>query len=251
MKILGVDVETTGLSPQANRLTEIGAALYNTETKEVEAELDVIIKEPDVGKLPSFIIELTGITDQKIEEEGKDPLEVLTAFSQLYNEADYICAHNAPFDKSMISAFACRYWTEEQQAEMVSKHWIDTSKDLPLPKTCKHSNLTYLKGFYEIVVGGSHRAILDVRAMLQVLSKFDVDVVVGRTHAKKVLVYCYPGFEGRNAPKAAGFHYQSIHHSWNIKDKHSWSKEFVESDIDMKALKDGTLYDFGYKYEIK
>ena len=68
-----VDIETTGFSPVANEIIEIGA--LKVVNNEVIDEFNVLIKIE--SKIPDNIVRLTGITDELLNDSGIDAREFL------------------------------------------------------------------------------------------------------------------------------------------------------------------------------
>lgn len=97
-----IDIETTGLSAEEDEIIEL-AALRVIEGKPVE-EFSTLVRTEK--KIPENIQKLTGITEEKINKEGKDILEALQCFLNFVGE-ERVIAHNAPFDYSFLQK-ACR-----------------------------------------------------------------------------------------------------------------------------------------------
>ncbi len=92
-----LDIETTGLSPDTDQIIEIGALkiVGGAEIQTFHALLRV------EGEIPPTIVKLTGITDDELAEQGKDPAEALAAFSAFLGDMPFV-AHNASFDTAFL-----------------------------------------------------------------------------------------------------------------------------------------------------
>ena len=97
------DIETTGLSPETEMITEIGAVkMVGGRVVDKFSQL-IDPKRP----IPQNIVELTGITDEMVA--GKPEIsEVLPEFLNFCGKDTIIVAHNAKFDMSFIRAWAKR-----------------------------------------------------------------------------------------------------------------------------------------------
>jgi DNA polymerase-3 subunit epsilon len=97
-----IDFETTGLSPdQGDRSTEIAAVILQ-DGKVVERYQSLM----NAGvRIPSFITELTGITDAMIRQ-APPAAEVMRAVADFVGDTPLV-AHNASFDR--------RFWDAELQ----------------------------------------------------------------------------------------------------------------------------------------
>ncbi|MFZ5975327.1 MAG: PolC-type DNA polymerase III [Bacillota bacterium] len=92
------DVETTGLNPSVERLTEIGAV--RVEDGRITGTFQTFVN-PGIP-IPPRITQLTGITQQMVQD-APAPAQAISDFAR-FAEGACLVAHNAGFDMSFILA---------------------------------------------------------------------------------------------------------------------------------------------------
>ncbi len=190
--VIVFDIETTGLSRETDRITEIGAVkLRNMEVVD-RFQTFVNPERP----IPANITEMTGITDEMVEDapSEKSALEDFIKFAG----KGVLVAHNADFDTSFIK-IAC-----ERQGVSFDIRYADTLKlcRAALPHLKNHKLDTVAKE-YKLGNFNHHRAIDDAEMLSKIfislvtvsckghtLEKFgDFNSVLGNIDVKKQPTY--------------------------------------------------------------
>ncbi len=155
------DIETTGFSPENNRIIEIGAV--KVEGGKITDAFSEFVN-PGVH-IPPRITELTSITDQMVKD-AKGIEEVLPAFLDFSKDC-ILVAHNAKFDMGFIY----------ENCERLGLKCTDTYGDTMLmsrylfPKQAKHDLDTLVKNM-NVTLSHHHRAVDDAKATADIFVKF-------------------------------------------------------------------------------
>jgi DNA polymerase III subunit epsilon len=96
MNYVIVDIETTGGSPKASKITEI--AIYKHDGAGIIDEFSTLVN-PEM-KIPEFISRLTGISDKMVEDAPKF-YEIAKKIIE-FTEGCIFVAHNVGFDYGII-----------------------------------------------------------------------------------------------------------------------------------------------------
>ena len=155
------DIETTGFSPEKNKIIEIGAV--RVEGGKIKNTFSVFVNPHE--PIPSRIITLTGITDDDVKDAG-DIEDILPAFLE-FSKGAALIAHNARFDMSFM-----RY-NAKKQGLRLNETYGDTmliSRFL-FPKQAKHTLDACCKTL-NVSLENHHRAVDDATATAHIFVKF-------------------------------------------------------------------------------
>ncbi len=200
--ILGLDLEgihqdlaNSGINFKIDRISEIGAVLWDWKFGQPVKIFDQLINEPDRTSINEEIEELTGISDQMLNQYGRSREDIASALrqlNQLIEQADFIMAHNArEYDRPMLEAMYKRHCVE-----LPPKIWIDSATDIEYPKKIKSRAMAMLEHSHGFINPFPHRAVTDALAMLKVAYHYNVERMVAL--AKSPLVKVVADFNAPN-----------------------------------------------------
>ena len=151
------DIETTGLSANRDKITEIGAVkVVNGEITDTFSTF----ANPEIP-IPSKITELTGITDSMVKDAPSQG-EAVSAFLEFAGD-NVLVAHNAPFDTSFIRK-ACEDMGREYNYTSIDTVAISRAI-LPDIKNCK---LDTVAKYLRLGDFNHHRATDDATILAQI-----------------------------------------------------------------------------------
>lgn len=146
-----LDIETTGLSPQNDYITEISAIKYRNNRR--VDEFSSLVK-PELS-IPYYITRLTGIDDAMVADAPAID-EVILSFMDFFAD-DIIAGYNVAFDLSFIAENLAGYY-----AKRLANNYVDVMKlaqnELPFLGRYKQ---TAVAEYFNIATAGAHRALVD------------------------------------------------------------------------------------------
>ncbi|MBC3887311.1 PolC-type DNA polymerase III [Acetobacterium paludosum] len=154
------DLETTGLIPGNHKIIEMAAV--KIKNKQIIDSFTALVNPH--CEIPPFITELTGITNQMVE----NGIEQEAALKQFLEFADgtILVAHNASFDMSFLNTALAEYGI---QRDSTSVDTLAMSRCL-LTGITKHT-LKKLCSHFKIDMQNHHRALDDAAASAKVFVK--------------------------------------------------------------------------------
>lgn len=159
-----LDIETTGLRPEIDKITEIGALkIIDGEVSEVFSRLI----NPQI-QIPQMITEITGITNEMVKD-APNILAVLPEFIEFCEDYD-IMGHNIRFDFSFL-----KYNAVVQKLKF-NRNALDTlTIARKFLKQIKSRSLSNLCEYYNIERENAHRGYDDAEATYKLYKKLKED----------------------------------------------------------------------------
>jgi DNA polymerase III subunit epsilon len=222
MRLLVVDVESSGYSHASDHLLEVAAVTYCTASRTVLAGVHFLIPTVERNKAEHVNhISATALRQRPVPGM-KD------AFVRMYSDADTILAHNKQFDEKWITA----HWPD-----LPRKQWVCTVKDLNYPKSKGAScrRLSHLAVDHGINPVDAHRAMGDVMTLVRLLALVpDLEAQIGKATRGPVTAGEVPSpttpsgplvlheivsssYDRREEYKAAGFRWDGEAKRWQKK----------------------------------
>jgi DNA polymerase-3 subunit epsilon len=156
-----VDVETTGINPDHDKIIELGVCLfeYGRQSGRIYKVLGSWEWFEDPGiSIPAEIRKITGITDDMVAGHSIDD----PAVNDLLSRVVLVIAHNADFDRRFL---------ERRLPGFSTKHWACSRSDIDWKAEGIRSSalefVAYSLGFFH----DGHRAASDCRATVHALAQ--------------------------------------------------------------------------------
>lgn len=221
MKICSLDFESTHdntFDTENMLITEVGAVLYDTEDKKPITLISDLLWDNSYPVSPQELVEITGITDELLQNHGISPAEGLSKLNRMLGECDYVLAHNGnQFDKPLYRANCERY-----DIPYIDKVWMDSMLDVEYPDYIATRKLTYLAAEHGFANPFSHRAVFDSLTTLKVLENYDFNKIAEMAHepTKKVVAKVSKAY--KDLAKKRGYRWDPDNKIWYKYMKHSF-----------------------------
>ena len=165
-RLVVFDTETTGIAFGRDRIIELGAVALEAGG-EVDS-MDCLIRLPEGQRLPPFIVELTGITDEQLHCCGVEPEEAAKTFCALLDGAEQplLVAYNAQFDLNFM------FWFLQPLGlvgALKKPRFLDALTVYRDRRDYPHKLCNAIEAYGLTDAVNSHRAVDDARATVQLL----------------------------------------------------------------------------------
>jgi DNA polymerase III subunit epsilon len=155
-----LDLETTGLNPATDRITEVG--VVKARGGQVLGEFSTLV-HPGCS-VPPAITAITGITDHMLAD--RPPIEAVLPALIEFLRGSVLVAHNAPFDTRFLSATLQRHAYPPLDVPVVDTAAVARRILRDEVRNCR---LSTLAAHARSPTTPEHRALPDARATLDVL----------------------------------------------------------------------------------
>lgn len=239
LRLLGLDIETTGLDSKTNRILEIGISLHKAgDPIYLHQNTWTLYDEGIKQRLPltEEIKSLTGISDEALSEFGVHPTTAYRELDQYLSErrVDFIVAHNGrSFDRPFILHELDELKIEAPFLRKI--HWLDTRYDLPHEGVKpKQNSLEHLLMLKRMIPAISHRALSDALHTMWLLSHYPIEKVLENSEIPNHVVKIFVTYEDREIAKKNGYAWEKINGKTYEK---SWVKMLRSPEIRLEQEK--------------
>ena len=211
--LLILDTETTGLDPETQHCVEVGAILFDVQSRAVLAQQSFLLPaetnaaEP-INRIPAAVTRLP-----QPWKEG------LRWFQNLLGAADVLVAHNAAFD---------RQWFGRGELPAVTQPWLCSMDDMRWPadrQLRSRPSVRDLALAYGVPVWAAHRALTDCIYLAEVFARCeDLEQQLLQGLEPRQLVRAKVSYDDRQLARDAGFR-------WNDPIKGAWARRMSEREI--------------------
>jgi DNA polymerase III subunit epsilon len=203
-RVLLLDTETQGLSPEKHMVIEVAVMLYDLERACALQSYASLIRATGgneaqrVNKIPADLL--------PVAPEARD---VWTAVEDMRKLADCVAAHNAEFDRKFVEAAGAK----------VSGPWCCTKTDFEWPNDLRGDSLVQLALGLGLGVAIAHRAMADVDTMARVLTRVhelghSLPALFRRAARPKKRFVAMVSYESKDLAKQHGFLWSAEKREW-------------------------------------
>lgn len=208
-----VDLETTGLDCNKDKIIEIGLLKISLDEN---YKADLISSYSDLQdpeeKLSPTIEKITGLNNSLLKNR-KINWEKVRSF---FEEASFVIAHNMPFDRSFLE--------QVKNLKGLSPHWVCSQRHIDWRKHgFKSQALNYLACDHGFVNPFAHRALFDCATTFRLISPYMKELITKSYESTYELMANGAPFKFKDNLKERGY-------IWNP-ERRVWFKHVFESDL--------------------
>jgi DNA polymerase-3 subunit epsilon len=213
-RLLILDTETTGLSPNAGQCIEVGAVLFHVPSRSVLTQVSFLLP------CPSNPAQVVNGIDAAVSRLPQPWQEGLRCFEAMVASADALVAHNVPFD---------RQWFGLGALPPLQAPWICTMEDIRWPAERQLRPTPSLRDLalaYGVPVWAAHRALTDCLYLVQVFERCDeLEELLQVALEPRRLYRARLSYAERHRAKEAGFR-------WNDPVQGAWTRRLSQRELE-------------------
>jgi DNA polymerase-3 subunit epsilon len=213
-RILILDTETTGLSPQQGVCIEVGVVLFDVGSRAVLQQLSFLLP---CQANPAEAINGIAAAVTRLPQ----PTEAaLALFAALVEAADAVVAHHAAFD---------RQWFGQGALPTLELPWICTMEDIRWPAEMQlrpNPSLRDLALAHGVPVWAAHRALTDCDYLVHVFQRCaQLEALLVAAQEPRELYRARLSYAERHQAREAGFR-------WNDPVTGAWSRRLSQNELE-------------------
>jgi len=205
MIIAGLDLETSGLDPHSDVITELGLVLWDTDKNfPVRIISSYVFDDKITPDISPEVTELTGIDRPILMEWGTSFEKMMDAAISTFSCSDAILTHNGiNFDMLFMHQEAKR-----QSKSIPDKIVIDSLYDIPFPAKFGTRKLDFLAGCHGFLNPFPHRALFDVLSMLKIASNYSWQSMMESAKYPVIKIKANVTFNNNTLAKKMGYYWE-------------------------------------------
>jgi DNA polymerase-3 subunit epsilon len=213
-RILILDTETTGLSPEQGVCIEVGAVLFDVGSRAVLQQLSFLLPcqanpAEAINGIPAAVTRLPQPTEA-----------ALALFAALVAAADAVVAHHAAFD---------RQWFGHGALPALAIPWICSMEDIRWPAELQlraNPSLRDLALAHGVPVWAAHRALTDCDYLVHVFQRCaQLEALLVAAQEPRELYRARLSYSERHLAREAGFR-------WNEPVAGAWSRRLSKREVE-------------------
>jgi DNA polymerase III subunit epsilon len=193
-----VDVETTGLDPEADAVIEVAAILYSTEHRAILQQVSTLlpVRKNPAEDVNGIKVEVAGIVTSDMKRVVQD------AIFEMACKSNFWVAFHSDFDKAFCDKMG--------MLDGLKMPWAAAAA-ITYPRQSTRRDLVNIALANGVPIINAHRALDDCRILAELLGKVpDLEAQLARAARPKVTVIALVSYDNRHLAKDAGFVWDSL-----------------------------------------
>lgn len=202
-----VDVETTGLNANKDKVIEIGLVEFQMDVggQHMITRMYSGLEDPKEPIAP-LITDLTGITNEIVSGQEID----WSLVRKCWDRASFVIAHNAEFDRGFMQS--------RPEFRDFTKHWACSLRHIDWHgKKFGSQKLNYLAADHGFANPFAHRAMFDCATTYRLILPHMTELIESSYEPQYELTAVGAPFETKDVLKSAGYFWENEKRAWRIR----------------------------------